>query len=65
MSVAVDKQFEDEFEIGFNARYFDDILEIASAGGDVLTLAFNDSQAPTLITGGKAGWYAVLMPMRT
>lgn len=56
--------FDGYMEIGFNAAYFDDLLDVIGKGGDDLVLAFNDSGSPTLFTGAKAGWYGVLMPMR-
>lgn len=52
---------QDEVEIGFNAGYFTDILSIV---GDSLTIALAGSVSPALVTGQRAGFTAVLMPMR-
>lgn len=51
-------------EIGFNAGYFVAILDELKPSGDTVTMAFNDSGSPTVITGDRAGWLSVLMPMR-
>ncbi|TIX28856.1 DNA polymerase III subunit beta [Mesorhizobium sp.] len=53
----------DELEIGFNAKYVQDL--IATAGGEEITLTMRDSGSPTVITTpDRKGWLGVLMPMR-
>lgn len=51
----------DSIEIGFNGDYLREILAIV---GDDVTLAMSDAGSPTLVTGGRAGFSAVVMPMR-
>lgn len=53
----------DYLEIGFNAKYVEDVL--ATAGGEEITFTLADAGSPTLITTpSREGWLAVLMPMR-
>lgn len=51
----------DEIEIGFNANYLGEILTIV---GEKVSVAMADAGSPTLITGTRHGFTAVLMPMR-
>lgn len=52
-----------DLEIGFNARYFLDILNLHR--GQDIEIALNDSAAPTLIRkSGERADLSVLMPMR-
>ncbi|AMX93685.1 MULTISPECIES: DNA polymerase III subunit beta [Mesorhizobium] len=53
----------DELEIGFNAKYVQDL--IATACCEEITLTMADSGSPTLMTApDRKGWLGVLMPMR-
>lgn len=52
----------DPMEIGFNARYFAELLKVADS--DSITVKMADPGAPAVITGERAGWMAVIMPMR-
>lgn len=61
-SFPITQGFEGAIEIGFNAKYLVEI--VTEAGGDAVTMAFNDPGAPTLLTGARKGWLSVLMPMR-
>lgn len=63
-SFPITQEFDGPFEIGFNARYLTDLVTEAKADGDAVTMAFNDSGSPTLVTGSRGGWHGVLMPMR-
>lgn len=60
----IGQEFDGAFEIGFNAKYLAEIATEAGAGGDSVTMAFNDAAAPTLIRGARERWLSVLMPMR-
>ncbi len=52
------------FQIGFNARYFLDVLQVME--GDRVDLHLKDPLYPCLLTSARdPGWKAVLMPMRT
>ena len=51
------------FEIGFNARYFQDALGVVR--DEDVNLAFNDAFSPVLIKSpSDPGFKAVIMPMR-
>jgi DNA polymerase-3 subunit beta len=53
----------DEFEIGFNARYFLDALAVVK--DEDVALSFNDQYSPVLIKApSEAGYSEVIMPMR-
>src|SRR3546814_20768385 len=53
----------EDLVIGFNARYFLDIL--TQQGKSDIRIAFNDPNSPVLITGQDGtGDRAILMPMR-
>lgn len=52
----------DAIEIGFNSRYFQEIL--AEVEGDVVTVKLADPGSPTIMTGEKDDSLFVLMPMR-
>jgi DNA polymerase-3 subunit beta len=54
----------EEFEIGFNAGYTTAMITDAIGEGSSFTIAMNDAGSPALITGDRAGWLGVLMPMR-
>lgn len=54
----------DPVEIGFNAGYLVDAIATASPDGAGCTLTLDDAGSPTLLTGSREGWLAVLMPMR-
>lgn len=50
-------------EMGFNARYFIDILQAMDS--DEVILGFQDSSSPCLVTGEKdSGFLGLIMPMR-
>lgn len=55
-------EFKREIEIGFNAAYMLDALAMAGDGEITMGLVAHD--APAVITGSRADWMAVLMPMR-
>lgn len=56
-------QWESEpTEIGFNARYMLDALDVAG-DGDV-SIYLQDPGAPGVVIGKREGWLAVVMPMR-
>lgn len=56
-------QWESEpTEIGFNARYILDALDVAG-NGDV-SIYLQDPGAPGVVIGKREGWLAVVMPMR-
>lgn len=63
--IAIDQASDFGLDIGFNAGYLTELVKDASVDGDLITFAFNDAQAPTLVTGARDGWLSVLMPMRT
>lgn len=51
-----------ELTMGFNVRYFMDIL--ASMNSDSVTVGFNDSKSPCMVTGDEdPGFIGVVMPM--
>jgi DNA polymerase-3 subunit beta len=52
----------DETEIGFNAGYMLDALDIAGSGETAIYI--QDSSSPAVVTGAREGWLAVIMPMR-
>ncbi len=51
-------------EIGFNARYLIAALKDASLSCDDVTITFEDSGSPAIITSDREDWLAVIMPMR-
>jgi len=52
-----------DFEVGFNARYFLDLC--GALRSEVISLAFVDEQNPCVVTGeGDPGYLSVIMPMR-
>lgn len=52
-----------DFEVGFNARYFQDLC--GAMRSEIISLAFLDEQNPCMITGeGDPGYLSVIMPMR-
>lgn len=54
---------EDALELGFNARYFIDILQ--NMDSEEVTLGFLDSSSPCLVSGeGDVGFLGLVMPMR-
>lgn len=54
---------EEPLELGFNARYFIDILQ--NMDSEEVTLGFLDSSSPCLVSGeGDAGFLGLVMPMR-
>ena len=54
---------EEKMELGFNARYFIDILQAMES--EEVMLGFSDSSSPCLITGeGDPGFLGLIMPMR-
>ncbi len=60
----IDIDYDGEtIELGFNARYFIDILQ--SMDSDEVYLGFQNSSTPCLITGDKdLGFLGLIMPMR-
>ncbi|MFO7783626.1 MAG: DNA polymerase III subunit beta [Thermodesulfobacteriota bacterium] len=61
-SLKIEYQGE-SLELGFNARYFIDILQ--SMDSDEVILGFQDSSSPCLVTGEKdSGFLGLIMPMR-
>ena len=50
-------------EIGFNARYFLDVLTVLPEGSKV-ELALGDELSPGVVSGDDAGYRYVVMPMR-
>ncbi|MCF8061069.1 MAG: DNA polymerase III subunit beta [Deltaproteobacteria bacterium] len=61
-SLAVDYKGE-KLEMGFNARYFIDILQAMES--EEVTLGFMDGSSPCLVTGeGDVGFLGLIMPMR-
>jgi len=56
-------QWESEpTEIGFNARYILDALDVAGDGE--ISVYLQDPGAPGVFIGKREGWLAVVMPMR-
>ena len=54
---------EEALEIGFNARYFIDILQ--SMESEIVQLGFIDNSSPCIITGeNDEGFLGLIMPMR-
>lgn len=49
-------------EIGFNAKYVDDML--SDAGDGEIVAEFGDAGSPAIFRGRDCDWMAVLMPMR-
>jgi DNA polymerase III subunit beta len=50
-------------EIGFNARFFIDVLQVMES--EIITLDLNDSVSPAILTGDKdPGLLALVMPMK-
>ncbi len=61
-SLKIDYQ-EDRLEMGFNARYFIDVLQ--SMDSEMVNLGFMDGTSPCLITGeDDVGFLGLIMPMR-
>lgn len=52
----------ESLEVGVNYAYL--LGALADAGGDRVTMLFNDAGSPMLINSEREGWMAVLMPMR-
>lgn len=52
----------DEFEVGFNAKYVLEALDLLD--GDQAQFHLTDSGAPAIITGADSGFRIVVMPMR-
>lgn len=52
----------DEVEIGFNSKYLTELLAVAGHGE--VQFKMDNAGSPSLITGEREGWQAVLMPMR-
>ncbi len=53
----------EKLEMGFNARYFIDILQAMES--ENVTLGFMDSSSPCIVTGeGDGGFLGLIMPMR-
>lgn len=61
---SIEVEFDGEgVEVGFNARYFIDILQ--SMDSDIVELGFVDNSSPCVITGEKdSGFLGLIMPMR-
>lgn len=58
-----DSEIDGNFEIGFNARYLQDVL--SEVEGDQVQFKFNDAGSPTLVSApGNDTTIFVLMPMR-
>ncbi len=54
---------EESLELGFNARYFIDVLQVM--GSDVVELGVIDNSSPCVITGkDDKGFLGLIMPMR-
>lgn len=49
-------------EIGFNARYILDALDVAGDGE--VSIYVQDASSPGVVIGKREGWLAVVMPMR-
>ncbi|MBW2304773.1 MAG: DNA polymerase III subunit beta [Deltaproteobacteria bacterium] len=61
-NLRVDYQGE-RLELGFNARYFIDVLQAMKS--EVVELGFTDNSSPCLLTGAKdQGFLGLIMPMR-
>lgn len=57
------KYMGESLELGFNARYFIDILQVM--GSDVVELGVIDNSSPCVITGkNDEGFLGLIMPMR-
>jgi DNA polymerase III subunit beta len=63
-NVAAEFEGPADFEVGYNATYLSDALATASPDGSPITWKASDSGSPCVITGQRAGWMAVVMPMR-
>ena len=61
---SIDIEFSGErIEIGFNARYFIDVLQAMES--EKIELGFTDNSTPCLIKGGRdQGFLGLVMPMR-
>ncbi len=61
---SLEVEYKDEkLELGFNARYFIDVLQAMDS--DEVTLGFMDGASPCLITGeSDQGFLGLIMPMR-
>ena len=57
-------EYKDErLEMGFNSRYFIDVLQAMES--DIIELGFTDNSSPCLITGNDdKGFLGLIMPMR-
>ncbi len=54
---------EERLEMGFNARYFIDVLQAMDS--NIVELGFIDNSSPCLITGkDDKGFLGLIMPMR-
>jgi DNA polymerase-3 subunit beta len=53
----------DKIEIGFNARFFIDVLQVMES--ETITLDLNDSVSPAILSGANdPGFLALIMPMK-
>lgn len=54
----------DATEIGFNAGYLSAIILDAVGNGNSFAIKIADASSPAIVTGDRAGWLGVIMPMR-
>ncbi len=54
----------DGMEIGFNAKYLTEIIVEAAGKSGNFHMELAEAGSPARVTGQRAGWLAVLMPMR-
>lgn len=62
--IEADSTCPDGFETGYNSGYITDAIATASPDGAAITWRGSGKGDPTIFTGSREGWMAVLMPMR-